>query len=144
MENSVEQYSNNGWQNIGICSIFAEENIQYSKIPLYMHIVRRSFGYCEKITNRISQSEMAKKLKIDKKTLSSHMKYLVENKFVKIIESRNYIDNGGSEAFAYAPKYPSGYGKIKFKEDINNSGSDTKTKEPEVNKGYVYDENKQF
>lgn len=144
MENSVEQYSNNGWQNIGICSIFAEENIQYSKIPLYMHIVRRSFGYCEKITNRISQSEMAKKLKIDKKTLSSHMKYLVENKFVKIIESRNYIDNGGSEAFAYAPKYPSGYGKIKFKEDTNNSGSDTKTKEPEVNEGYVYDENKQF
>ena len=144
MNNKTEQYSNNGWQNIGICSIFAEENIQYSKIPLYMHIVRRSFGYCEKITNRISQSEMAKKLKIDKKTLSSHMKYLVENKFIKIIESRNYIENGGSEAFAYAPKYPSGYGHIKFKEDTNNSGSDTKTKEPEVNEGYVYDENKQF
>ena len=59
MDNKTEQYSNNGWQNIGICSIYAEENIQYSKIPLYMHIVRRSFGYCEKITNRISQSEMA-------------------------------------------------------------------------------------
>ncbi len=130
MENSIEQYSNNGWQNIGICSIFAEENIQYSKIPLYMHIVRRSFGYCEKITNRMSQSEMAKKLKIDKKTLSAHMKYLVENNFVEIIESRDYIVNGGSEAFAYAPKYPTGYGHIKFKDDIKKS-SNTKSKVPD-------------
>jgi predicted transcriptional regulator len=132
MENSIEQYSNNGWQNIGICSIFAEENIQYSKIPLYMHIVRRSFGYCEKITNRMSQSEMAKKLKIDKKTLSAHMKYLVENEFVKIIESRNYIDNGGSEAFAYAPKYPSGYGHIKFKENSRQEPDDTQSRVPEI------------
>lgn len=35
-------------------------------------------------------------------------------------------------------------GKLYLKEDINNYGSDTKTKEPEVNEGYVYDENKQF
>lgn len=132
MENSIEQYSNNGWQNIGICSIFAEENIQYSKIPLYMHIVRRSFGYCEKITNRMSQSEMAKKLKIDKKTLSAHMKYLVENNFVEIIESRNYIDNGGSEAFAYAPKYPTGYGHIKFKDSLKQEQNKTQSREPEI------------
>ena len=58
MDNIIEKYSNNGWQNIGICSIFAEENIQYSKIPLYMHLVRRSFGYCKKVTNRTSQLEM--------------------------------------------------------------------------------------
>lgn len=133
MENSIEQYSNNGWQNIGICSIFAEENIQYSKIPLYMHIVRRSFGYCERITNRMSQSEMAKKLKIDKKTLSAHMKYLVENNFVEIIESRNYIDNGGSEAFAYAPKYPTGYGHIKIKDDNKNSKESSETDKKEWN-----------
>ena len=67
MDNNTEKYSNNGWQNIGICSIFAEENIQYSKIPLYMHLVRKSFGYCKKVTNRTSQLEMSKKLKIDKK-----------------------------------------------------------------------------
>ena len=144
MDNKIEQYSNNGWQNIGICSIFAEEKIQYSKIPLYMHLVRRSFGYCEKVTNRISQSEMSKKLKIDKKTLISHMKYLVENEFVKVICSKNYVDGGGSESYAYAPYYPKGFGQIKFKEDAIISGSDIKIKEPEVNKGYVYDENKQF
>ena len=132
MDNKTEQYSNNGWQNIGICSIYAEENIQYSKIPLYMHIVRRSFGYCEKITNRISQSEMAKKLKIDKKTLASHMKYLVENEFVKVIESKHNPKGGGSESFAYAPKYPSGYGKIYFKDDIKKSSSSgSKKQEPE-------------
>ena len=132
MDNKTEKYSNNGWQNIGICSIFAEENIQYSKIPLYMHLVRRSFGYCKKVTNRISQLEMAKKLKIDKKTLSSHMKYLVENKFVEIDYSTSYIYGGGSESYAYAPCYPKGYGKLNFKDDIENpSSSGSKNSEPE-------------
>ena len=132
MDNNTEKYSNNGWQNIGICSIFAEENIQYSKIPLYMHLVRRSFGYCKKVTNRISQLEMAKKLKIDKKTLSSHMKYLVENKFVEIDYSTSYIYGGGSESYAYAPCYPKGYGKLNFKDDIENpTTSGSKKQEPE-------------
>ena len=84
-----ENYSSNGWQNIGICTIFALEQIQYSKIPLYMYLVRNSFGYCKLTTSKISQSEMAKKLNIDKKTLASHMKYLVDNNFVVII--RIYI-----------------------------------------------------
>ena len=132
MDNKTEKYSNNGWQNIGICSIFAEENIQYSKIPLYMHLVRRSFGYSKKVTNRISQLEMAKRLKIDKKTLASHMKYLVENEFVEIVYSASYVDGGGSESYAYAPCYPKGYGKLSFKDDMQsptNSGS--KKQEPE-------------
>ena len=132
MDNNTEKYSNNGWQNIGICSIFAEENIQYSKIPLYMHLVRRSFGYCKKVTNRISQLEMAKKLKIDKKTLSSHMKYLVENKFVEIDYSTSYIYGGGSESYAYAPCYPKGYGKLNFKDDEKSPAiSGSKHSEPE-------------
>ena len=132
MNNNTEKYSNNGWQNIGICSIFAEENIQYSKIPLYMHLVRRSFGYCKKVTNRISQLEMSKRLKIDKKTLASHMKYLVENEFVKVIYSTSYIDGGGSESYAYAPKYPRGYGKIYIEDDIKSPTiSGSKNSEPE-------------
>ena len=132
MDNKTEKYSNNGWQNIGICSIFAEENIQYSKIPLYMHLVRRSFGYSKKVTNRISQSEMAKRLKIDKKTLSSHMKYLVENEFVEIVYSASYVDGGGSESYAYAPCYPKGYGKLCFKDDIQSPTiSGSKKQEPE-------------
>ena len=132
MDNKTEKYSNNGWQNIGICSIFAEENIQYSKIPLYMHLVRRSFGYSKKVTNRISQSEMAKRLKIDKKTLSSHMKYLVENEFVEIVYSASYVDGGGSEAYAYAPCYPKGYGKLNFKDDMQSpTSSGSKKQEPE-------------
>ena len=130
MDNKTEKYSNNGWQNIGICSIFAEENIQYSKIPLYMHLVRRSFGYSKKVTNRISQLEMSKRLKIDKKTLASHMKYLVENKFVKVIHSNYNPKGGGSESYAYAPCYPKGYGKICF-EDEQKESSNTKSKVPD-------------
>ena len=132
MNNNTEKYSNNGWQNIGICSIFAEENIQYSKIPLYMHLVRRSFGYCKLTTNRISQLEMSKRLKIDKKTLASHMKYLVDNGFVKVIHPSHNPKDGGSDAFAYAPDYPRGYGKIYFKDDIQTpTTSGSKHSEPE-------------
>ena len=132
MDNKIEQYSNNGWQNIGICSIFAEENIQYSKIPLYMHLVRRSFGYSKKVTNRISQLEMSKRLKIDKKTLASHMKYLVENEFVKVVHSRYNPKGGGSEAYAYAPAYPKGYGKIYIEDDMKTpTTSGSKNSEPE-------------
>ena len=139
MNNNTEKYSNNGWQNIGICSIFAEENIQYSKIPLYMHLVRRSFGYCKKVTNRTSQLEMSKKLKIDKKTLASHMKYLVENEFVKVIYSTSYIDGGGSESYAYAPAYPKGYGKLNFEDDTQTPAtSGSKYSEPEKEKKKDY------
>ena len=132
MDNTTEKYSNNGWQNIGISSIFAEENIQYSKIPLYMYLVRRSFGYCKKVTNRTSQLEMSKKLKIDKKTLASHMKYLIDNKFVRVIHSNHNPKGGGSEAYAYAPKYPSGYGKIYIEDDMKtHTSSGSKKQEPE-------------
>ena len=127
-----ENYSSNGWQNIGICTIFALEQIQYSKIPLYMYLVRNSFGYCKLTTSKISQSEMAKKLNIDKKTLASHMKYLVDNNFVDIIRPNTYKTDGGSDAFAYAPDYPKGYGNVHIKDDMQkSSSSDSKKQEPE-------------
>ena len=127
-----ENYSSNGWQNIGICTIFALEQIQYSKIPLYMYLVRNSFGYCKLTTSKISQSEMAKKLNIDKKTLASHMKYLVDNNFVDIIRPNTYKTDGGSDAFAYAPDYPKGYGKVHIKDDIKSPTiSGSKHSEPE-------------
>ena len=132
MDNNTEKYSSNGWQNIGICSIFALEQIQYSKIPLYMYLVRNSFGYCKLTTSKISQSEMAKKLKIDKKTLASHMKYLVDNNFIDIIRPNTYKTDGGSDAFAYAPDYPRGYGKIYTEDDIESPpSSGSKKQEPE-------------
>ena len=127
MDNNTEKYSNNGWQNIGICTIFALEQIQYSKIPLYMYLVRNSFGYCKLTTSKISQSEMAKKLNIDKKTLASHMKYLVDNNFVDIIRPNTYKTDGGSDAFAYAPDFPRGYGKLYLKDEQKES-SNTKSK----------------
>ena len=132
MNNNTEKYSNNGWQNIGICSIFALEKIEYSKIPLYMYLVRNSFGYCKEVTNRTSQLEMSKKLKIDKKTLASHMKYLIDNKFVTVIHSNHNPKGGGSESYAYAPKYPTGYGKIYIEDDMKtNASSGSKKQEPE-------------
>ena len=134
-----ENYSSNGWQNIGICTIFALEQIQYSKIPLYMYLVRNSFGYCKLTTSKISQSEMAKKLNIDKKTLASHMKYLVDNNFVDIIRPNTYKTDGGSDAFAYAPDYPKGYGKVHIKDNIKSPTiSGSKNSEPEKKKKEDY------
>ena len=140
MNNNTENYSSNGWQNIGICSIFALEQIQYSKIPLYMYLVRNSFGYCKLTTSKISQSEMAKKLKIDKKTLASHMKYLVDNNFIDIIRPNTYKTDGGSDAFAYAPDFPKGYGNIYTKDDIKSpTSSGSKHSEPEKKKKEDYE-----
>ena len=96
-----------------------------------MYLVRNSFGYCKKVTNRISQLEMSKKLKIDKKTLASHMKYLIDNKFVKVIHSKHNPKGGGSESFAYAPDFPRGYGNIYYKDDIESpTSSGSKKQEP--------------
>ena len=104
-----------------------------------MYLVRNSFGYCKLTTSKISQSEMAKKINIDKKTLASHMKYLVDNNFVDIIRPNTYKTDGGSDAFAYAPDYPKGYGKVHIKDDIQKSSSSgSKHSEPEKKKKEDY------
>ena len=133
------------WQNEGICYRYAEDKLNDCVLrSIYMAIVRRSFGYGKPYTDRISQEDLAKASAITSRTLRDKLKILESMKMIKIIPPDTYIKGGGSTSCAYAPDYPRGYGKIKFKEDTNNSGSDTKTKEPEVNEGYVYDENKQF
>ena len=121
------------WHNEGICNRYSIEKIQDTTLrALYMYFVRYSFGYGKKVTNRTSQLEMSKKLKIDKKTLASHMKYLIENKFVKVIHSKHNPKGGGSESYAYAPTYPTGYGKIYFEDDIKSpTSSGSKKQEPE-------------
>ena len=42
---------------------------------------------------------------------------IVENEFVKVIYSTSYVDGGGSESYAYAPLFPTGYGQLKWKPD---------------------------
>lgn len=143
------------WQNEGICYRYAEEKLNDCVLrSIYMAIVRRSFGYGKKITDRISQEDLAKVSAITSRTLRDKLKILEEMKMIKIIPPDTYIKGGGSTSCAYGPEYPTGYGYVhtvddkksleKYNKYINNSGYDTKTKEPEVNEGYVYDENKQF
>ena len=97
---------------------------------------------------------LAKVSAITSRTLRDKLKILEEMKMIKIIPPDTYIKGGGSTSCAYGPEYPTGYGYVhtvddkksleKYNKYINNSGSDTKIKELEVNEGYVYDENKQF
>ena len=128
-ENSI---SNNGWNNQAICLNFALDNIEPNYQTLYNLIVKLSFGYKKLKTNKITIDELALKSKLGRRTVIRHMAYLIDNKFVEVIHSKHNPKGGGSESFAYAPKYPSGYGKIYFKDDIKKSSSSgSKKQEPE-------------
>ena len=110
------------WQNEGICSRYAEDKLNDCVLrSIYMAIVRRSFGYGKKYTNRISQEELAKASAITSRTLRDKIKILEEMKMVIVIPPDTMIKGGGSTSCAYAPAYPKGYGKVYLKDDNKNS-----------------------
>mgnify|MGYP003448193001 FL=1 len=121
------------WQNEGICYRYAEDKLNDCVLrSIYMAIVRRSFGYGKKSTNRISQEELAKASAITSRTLRDKLKILEEMKMVVVIPPDTYIKGGGSASCAYAPDFPRGYGKLCFKDDIKKSSSSgSKKQEPE-------------
>lgn len=121
------------WQNEGICSRYAEDKLNDCALrSIYMAIVRRSFGYGKKVTNRISQEELAKASAITSRTLRDKIKILEEMKMVTVIPPDTMIKGGGSTSCAYAPDFPRGYGKLYLKDDIKSpSSSGSKNSEPE-------------
>ena len=121
------------WQNEGICSRYAEDKLNDCALrSIYMAIVRRSFGYGKKYTDRISQEELAKASAITSRTLRDKIKILEEMKMVIVIPPDTMIKGGGSTSCAYAPDFPRGYGKIFFNDDIKKSSSSgSKKQEPE-------------
>ena len=121
------------WQNEGICSRYAEDKLNDCALrSIYMAIVRRSFGYGKKYTDRISQEELAKASAITSRTLRDKLKILEEMKMVVVIPPDTYIKGGGSASCAYAPDFPRGYGKLFFKDDMKKSSSSgSKKQEPE-------------
>ena len=121
------------WQNEGICYRYAEDKLNDCALrSIYMAIVRRSFGYGKKYTDRISQEELAKASAITSRTLRDKIKILEEMKMVTVIPPDTMIKGGGSTSCAYAPDFPRGYGKIYFKDDIKKSSSSgSKKQEPE-------------
>lgn len=121
------------WQNEGICSRYAEDKLNDCVLrSIYMAIVRRSFGYGKKYTNRISQEELAKASAITSRTLRDKIKILEEMKMVIVIPPDTMIKGGGSTSCAYAPAYPKGYGKVYLKDDMKSPAiSGSKNSEPE-------------
>ena len=121
------------WQNEGICSRYAEDKLNDCALrSIYMAIVRRSFGYGKKYTDRISQEELAKASAITSRTLRDKIKILEEMKMVIVIPPDTMIKGGGSTSCAYAPDFPRGYGKLFFKDDIKSPAiSGSKNSEPE-------------
>lgn len=121
------------WQNEGICSRYAEDKLNDCVLrSIYMAIVRRSFGYGKKVTNRISQEELAKASAITSRTLRDKIKILEEMKMVTVIPPDTMIKGGGSTSCAYAPDFPRGYGKVYTEDDIKSPKiSGSKHSEPE-------------
>ena len=119
------------WQNEGICYRYAEDKLNDCVLrSIYMAIVRRSFGYGKKVTNRISQEELAKASAITSRTLRDKIKILEEMKMVTVIPPDTMIKGGGSTSCAYAPDFPRGYGKLYLKDEQKES-SNTKSKVPD-------------
>ena len=127
-----ENKASNGWQNIGICKKFARENVPAKLRTVWMELVEDSFGYCERKTSQKTQSQMANDYGFTEKTLREQIKKLEDLKLLSVIHSRYNPKGGGSEAYAYAPTYPKGYGKICFEDDMQKSSSSgSKKQEPE-------------
>ena len=125
-----ENKASNGWQNIGICKKFARENVPAKLRTVWMELVEDSFGYCKRKTSQKTQSQMAKDYGFTEKTLREQIKKLEDLKLLSVIHSRYNPKGGGSEAYAYAPCYPKGYGKI-YIEDEQKESSNTKSKVPD-------------
>ena len=125
-----ENKANNGWQNIGICKKFARKNVPAKLRTVWMELVEDSFGYCERKTSQKTQSQMANDYGFTEKTLREQIKKLEDLKLLSVIHSRYNPKGGGSEAYAYAPTYPKGYGKLHF-EDEQKESSNTKSKVPD-------------
>ena len=122
------------WQNEGICYRYAEDKLNDCVLrSIYMAIVRRSFGYGKKYTDRISQEELAKASAITSRTLRDKLKILEEMKMVIVIPPDTMIKGGGSTSCAYAPAYPKGYGKVYLKDDNKNSKESSEPDDKEWN-----------
>ena len=125
--------SNTGWQNIGICKKFARHKVPFKLRTLWLELVEDSFGYLERKTKRISQEEMSKLYGISRPALSEQLKKLEELELIKIIPQNTYVKGGGSEACAYAPKFPETFGHIKFNDEESGTSNKNKTKVQDKN-----------
>ena len=120
--NKLESQSNNGWQNIGICYIFAEENVPTKLRTVFMALARRSFGYMQRSTLRTTQVELIEAIGISERKFRDDVRELESLGLIKIENPNLYKKGGGSDPCAYSPVFPTGYGKLYFKD--TSSGSD--------------------
>ena len=112
----------NGWTNQGICYKFARDNVPQKLRLVFLEITDKSFGNRQRYTDRFSHKVWAKMIGISERTFFAHVHELLELGFIKLNTSNKYIEDGGSEAFSYSPVFPTGYGKLYFKD--TSSGSD--------------------
>ena len=127
-----EYEATKGWHNIGICKQFARDNMPFRLRNLYLELVEDSFGFCRRTTMKKTQARFGKDYGISDRTFRDQAKELESLGLLKRVESSKFVEGGGSEAYAYAPAYPKGYGKLLFKDDMQSPTiSGSKKQEPE-------------
>lgn len=87
-----------------------------------MALVRRSFGYMQRSTLRTTQVELIEAIGISERKFRDDVRELESLGLIKIENPNLYKKGGGSDPCAYSPVFPTGYGKIYFKD--TSSGSD--------------------
>lgn len=119
----LQNQASNGWQNIGICYLFAEENVPTKLRGVFMALVRRSFGYMQRSTLRTTQLELVEAIGISERKFRDDVRELESLGLMKIENPNLYKKGGGSDPCAYSPVFPRGYGQLKFKDEQSSSGS---------------------
>lgn len=121
--NSLEPQVKNGWQNIGICYLFAEDNVPIPLRNIFMALVRRSFGYGQRSTFRTTQVQISNEIGVSERKFRDATKELESLGLLRIENPNLYKKGGGSDPCAYSPVFPTGYGKLYFKDDQEPAAS---------------------
>lgn len=93
--------TNNNWQNEGKVLNFAIGRIPGKYLGTYLMLVRYALGFGSVFTEHKPRSYFASKLHMTQKSFTTHIQWLVDNKFIKIKTHSQFIEGGGSFPNAY-------------------------------------------
>lgn len=118
------------WENIGKILQFGVENIPSKYIGVYAQITRQSIGYGKHKTDHKSISKFALECQVNSKTFASHITWLKENNYIKVITHEGFIEGGGSLPNAYSIVFRSDDGML----FVDMSDADERTKGKKLKK----------
>lgn len=86
--------------NMGQATAFALKHIQHNSIRTYLYLAQRTVGYCQATSDSTSITRIMKHTGLSNKGVISHLKYLIDNNFIKKVAT-NQVANIGKVAYKY-------------------------------------------